>query len=221
MLYDVASGKRIKEPFNHINWAHKVLLKAEEAEHFNLQQCLFGEHQLVNKAKPIAIVESEKTAIIASVYLPDFVWLACGSLTNLTVERCRILAERKVVLFPDLNCLAKWNEKANQLRAALGCCISVSDLLERKASDAEKAQGLDLADFLVRFKPKLNLSQRDVEGLFDEYLERASVLEYDAGFDRTEAEKQAWREMFGLQSVCPISLSNSDAAIKICIAEQR
>ena len=35
-----------------------------------LKQCFFGEHLLREKTMPVAIVESEKTAIISSVYLP-------------------------------------------------------------------------------------------------------------------------------------------------------
>lgn len=91
---------------------------------------------------PIAIVESEKTAIIASIYLPEFIWLACGSLTNLTADKCRVLEGRKVILFPDLNCFEKWGEKAKQLQARLSCSITVSDLLERKSTEADKTNGL-------------------------------------------------------------------------------
>mgnify|MGYP005995292769 CR=1 FL=1 len=80
MLYNASSGKRIKEPYNHINWVHKAL----KLDSFNLEQCYFGEHLLnENKSKPVAIVESEKTAIISSIYLPEFIWLACGSVNNL------------------------------------------------------------------------------------------------------------------------------------------
>ena len=31
-----------------------------------------------DKTKPIALVESEKTALIASYYLPQFLWIASG-----------------------------------------------------------------------------------------------------------------------------------------------
>ena len=145
MLYNPSTGKRIKEPYNHITWAHKALKLPE----FTLKQCFFGEHLLKDKTKPVAIVESEKTAIIASQYLPQFIWLAVGSLTNLSRKRCLVLLNRDVVLFPDLNGFEKWKEKANQLPGFNS--LTVSDLLERKATDAERKKGLDLADYLVKY----------------------------------------------------------------------
>jgi len=148
MLYSPTTGKRVKEPFNHINWVHKALKQPE----FELRQCLFGEHLLIDKTKPVALVESEKTAVIASVYLPQFIWVAVGSLTNLNDEKCSILKGRTVTLFPDLNGFEKWNNKAKELSHL--ATFTVSDLLERKASEAEKKQGFDLADYLIKFNYK-------------------------------------------------------------------
>ena len=113
---------------------------------------MFGEHLLQDKTKPVAIVESEKTAVIASVYLPRFIWLAVGSLTNLNAEKCSVLKGRSVILFPDLNGFEKWNTKAKELSHIAR--ITVSDLLERKATETERKQGLDLADYLIRFHYK-------------------------------------------------------------------
>lgn len=75
MLYYPETGKRVKEPYNHISWVHSLIPHKD----FNLCQCFFGEH-LINKdkTKPIALVESEKTALIASYYLPQFLWIASG-----------------------------------------------------------------------------------------------------------------------------------------------
>lgn len=148
MLYSPTTGKRVKEPFNHINWVHKALKQPE----YELRQCLFGEHLLIDKTKPVAIVESEKTAVIASVYLPQFVWVAVGSLTNLNAEKCSILKGRTVTLFPDLNGFEKWSSKAKELSHL--AIFTVSDLLERKATEAEKKQGFDLADYLIKFNYK-------------------------------------------------------------------
>ncbi|MFT5253776.1 MAG: hypothetical protein ACI87N_002821, partial [Flavobacteriales bacterium] len=76
MLYNESSGKRIKEPYSHVNWVHSVL----KLKGFNLKQCLFGLHRInIELSNPIAIVESEKTAVIMSIVAPDFIWLATGS----------------------------------------------------------------------------------------------------------------------------------------------
>lgn len=146
MLYNATNGKRIKKPHNLINWMHKIL----KINDFNLEQCLFGEHLLnANLNKPVAIVESEKTAIIASVYLPEFIWLACGSANNLNEAKTRCLKGRSVVLFPDLGCFYLWNNKIPSLTKL--ATFTTSTLLKDKASNAEKDKGLDIADYLIQF----------------------------------------------------------------------
>ena len=50
-------------------------------ENWELTKCLFGEHLLSaidEKQKTVALVESEKTAIIASSIMPKYIWLATG-----------------------------------------------------------------------------------------------------------------------------------------------
>ena len=148
MQYNPTTGKRVKNLMPPVYWVHKALKQPE----FELKQCLFGEHLLIDKTKPVAIVESEKTAIIANVYLPQFTWLAVGSLTNLNAEKCSILKGRTITLFPDLNGFDKWSIKAKELSHLAR--FTVSDLLERKATEAEKKQGLDLADFLIKLNYK-------------------------------------------------------------------
>jgi hypothetical protein len=150
MLYD-DHLHRLKKPFDHITWAQTVL----KIENFNLKQSLFGEHLLKGNTNQVAIVESEKTAIISSIYLPQFIWLSSGNLNGLNIEKLKVLQGRKVVLFPDLNAYDKWSSKAKEFEKELpGTSFKVSDLLERKASDEEKAKGLDLADYLLRFDVK-------------------------------------------------------------------
>jgi uncharacterized protein (DUF427 family) len=150
MLYD-ENLHRIKKPYDHITWTQTVL----KIENFNLKQCLFGEHLLKGNTKPVAIVESEKTAIIASIYLPQFIWLSCGNLNGLNIEKLKVLQGRKVCLFPDLNAYDNWSNKAKQFEKELPeISFKVSDLLERKAIESEKAKGLDIADYLLRFDTK-------------------------------------------------------------------
>lgn len=144
MAYSPLTGKRVKEPFNHISWVHKVL----NIKDFNLQQCFFGEHLLKDSANKVAIVESEKTALIASVYLPEFTWLAVGSLNNLSKSRCSILRGKDVTLFPDLEAFEKWSLQAEKL-LDIGV-FKVSSILENNASIEDREGGLDLADYLIR-----------------------------------------------------------------------
>ncbi|MEP6466166.1 MAG: DUF6371 domain-containing protein [Parafilimonas sp.] len=148
MLYNPTTGKRVKEPYDHITWVHKVL----KLPGFELKQCFEGEHLLHDKTKPVAITESIKAAIIASVYLPQFIWIAAGSKDGLSLEKCKVLAGRNIALFPDLNGFQLWSKKANEFSHIAR--FIVSDLLERKATEAEKKQGLDLADYLIRYSYK-------------------------------------------------------------------
>lgn len=162
MLYG-ADGKRVKEPYNHINWVHVIMRNAKgrvrnenndtsaigiPTSDFTLKQCLFGEHLLKETPQaPVAIVESEKSAIIASVYWPQFIWLAAGSLSNLNADKCGVLQGRNVTLFPDLNCFDKWEQKARELKLN----FKTSALLETAANNHEREQGQDVADYLLKF----------------------------------------------------------------------
>ncbi len=147
ILYNPVTGKRNKETKPPVQWVHKALKLPD----YELKQCLFGEHILsIEPLKPVAIVESEKTAIIASIYLPQYIWLASGAKEGLNNEKCKVLSGRNVTLFPDLNCFEKWNSKAKELSSITR--FQVSSLLEDRATEADKIQGLDIADYLVKFK---------------------------------------------------------------------
>lgn len=141
MLYDKSNGKRIKEPYNHVNWSHKVL----KIEDFNLKQCLFGLHRIIVELnKPIAIVESEKTAIIMSLVSPDFVWMATGSKGNFKFEMLKPIKKRNIVSFPDKGEYSNWLNKVTELNS-IGFKIGVSKILEQ--TDFEN--GFDLADYYI------------------------------------------------------------------------
>lgn len=139
MLYDNTTGSRIKKPYNHINWLHKAIKEPE----FNLNQCLFGLH-LINEdyQKNIGIVESEKTALIMSLFLPNFIWLATGSKSNFKTELLKPLKNRNCFAFPDKGEFNIWNETATALNTK-GFKIAVSNLLEK----TDFNNGFDLADY--------------------------------------------------------------------------
>lgn len=168
ILFDENTGKRVKNPFPHINWAHKKINK----DKFNLKQCLFGLH-LYKKVfatslqKPtttllqdhnitIAIVESEKTAIIMSLFIPEYLWMATGSKQNLKLQLLEPLKNENIVVYPDKGEFEDWSKKVNELQKE-GFKIKCSSLVEN--SDFET--GTDLADIYFAMKkntPKNNFA---------------------------------------------------------------
>ena len=151
MQYNPTTGRRIKHESSAIDWVHNKMKKARVLpEDFNLQQCFFGEHLLkIYRDKPVAIVESEKSAIIASVVIPDSIWIAAGQLNGLSIEKAKVLKGRKVTLFPDLGGYKKWSIKANEIKQSLKCEIKVSTILEDIASETQRSEGLDIADYII------------------------------------------------------------------------
>ena len=155
ILFDPITGKRRKEDAYKITWVHSLL----RLPGFTLKQCLFGLHLIhLRPNAVVAIVESEKTALIAAALYPGFIWLATGGKDLLGVDRCRALKGRKVVLYPDLSAdgsaYVKWNEMATKIAAALpGTQIRVSRDMEDRASDQQRKDGLDIGDFLLAEQP--------------------------------------------------------------------
>lgn len=160
MLYDEETGKRVKMNGKAcIDWVHSLLIRNNQLEHFKLSQCLYGLHQInvATKDKVVAVVESEKTAILMTPIMPQFIWLACGSASNLKPEFFFDLMNRELILFPDLGCYEKWYKKSDKLRE-INPNIHVSDLLKNKATEQDKTKGLDLADFLIKRDTKSGLA---------------------------------------------------------------
>jgi hypothetical protein len=104
---------------------------------------LFGLHRInEDYQKTIGIVESEKTAIILSIFIPEYIWIATGSKQNLKFDLFKPLKKRKIVLFPDKGEYLYWNNKAAELNA-IGFRIGVSEYLEKQCNFEA---GTDLAD---------------------------------------------------------------------------
>lgn len=146
MLYDATTGKRVKHPQPHVCWVHTEMKQKD----YNLRQCFFGEHLLpLYPDKQVFIVESEKTAVIASHFMPDVLWIATGGKNGCFNERAvSVLAGRDVVLMPDLGVTQEWQGKLPILDKACHS-VSVNDVLETMATDEQRSQGLDIADFLL------------------------------------------------------------------------
>ncbi len=109
MLYNSETGKRIKEPYNHVTWVHSVLHKGD----YNLRQCFFGEHLLSeDKSCPVALVESEKTALYRLLLSAAIPMDSIGGKNGcFNANSLSVLAGRSVVLFPDLGATDYWQSK--------------------------------------------------------------------------------------------------------------
>lgn len=160
MQYNPRTGKRIKNRSGAINWVHnKLKYNNPDYANFNLCQCYFGEHLLrLNPDKPVAIVEAEKTAIITSMIIPQYNWLATGNLNGLNIEKSRVLENRDIVLYPDAGCYEKWRKKMQQIKNEIFCHITISNLIEIHATLKQKEAGYDLADYIIeQLKSKKHL----------------------------------------------------------------
>lgn len=148
MAYDSTSGHRIKDesgvPFPCSFIHSRLIRRGTLPPDFVAEQCLFGEHLLAlpdEADHPVGLVESEKTAIICSGAMPDFVWLATGGKENLNAQRLQPLRSRKVVIFPDADGVEQWRSIVKD--AALPFA-SVNDYARKHGS--EKA---DIADLII------------------------------------------------------------------------
>jgi hypothetical protein len=120
--------------------------------------CLFGAHLVYDGSKGIKtviLVESEKTAIVCSILLPQYVWVAYGGINGLTEPKIQCLIGHTVVIIPDMseNAVAIMYDKLFQFRF-LGIKASVWDMTEGKTNQELKDEGLyncDLEDIFRLF----------------------------------------------------------------------
>ncbi len=153
MLYDVNTGRRVKNNGAKVSWVHSEL----RLNNFELRQCFFGEHLLTDERKVVAIVEAEKTAIVASLFWPQFIWIATGGIQNFKLENCKHLSGRDVVVFPDLGGYETWSQKMNSFSTIAN--FKISRFLEQHASIEERDDGWDLADYLLEWESPVKFDE--------------------------------------------------------------
>nr|WP_320947530.1 DUF6371 domain-containing protein [Bacteroides intestinalis] len=148
--YNREDGHRIKD--NSVNWVHSLLKKRSVVgDEWTLTQCLFGEHLLSQAAdwrKVVAVVESEKTALVCAIQYPECVWLATGGKSQLAADKMTVLAGRTVIFYPDVDAYQEWKQRT----MAFSFCrsVTVSDFLERNATEEYRRRKVDIADLILR-----------------------------------------------------------------------
>lgn len=189
-------------------WMHTELKREGSlSENFELNQCYFGEHLLPEYPDlTVIIVEAEKTAIIASLCFPEFLWLSCGGKQSLQVDGLKRFRGRKIILCPDADGFDKWSAIAQSARAA-GIDVSISSLIDNHATGEQKANGYDLADYLIEEQTEINrlnhfadcyntklISVMNDESLFRQFEtildEQKAIRVIDGDLSDTEAEAQ-------------------------------
>lgn len=160
MCYNPETGHRIKEPQAFVSWAHSELRMPD----FHLKQCLFGEYLLKSStSSPVMLVERKKTAVIMSHFIPDYLWLATGGKNGcFNREAMQVLRDRNVTLLPDLGATEQWKAKSAML-SEICKKVSVSDILERIATEEQRNQGLDIADFFLLSPSKRQILQQMIQ----------------------------------------------------------
>lgn len=140
----LSNGHRDKSDTFPVTWAHKHRRLKDQFKGEELKQCLFGEHLLTkHPEKPVALVESEKTAVIMSRIYPETLWLATGGSQGIkSDERLAPLHGRKVLLIPDNGQYWNWKRTADKYG------WMISDALEKDVP----FDGADVLDIIEQFK---------------------------------------------------------------------
>lgn len=147
ILYNIKTGKRIKEPFSYITWIHSPLKDNLFGDNnsFYLNQCFFGEHLLNDNPKTINVVESEKTAILCSVLNTNTYWIATGGLNNINEEKLKPFKDKELIFHPDKGkAFNEWSKKLKPFMKDYN--IKISDFVEKKD---ELQVGEDIGDFII------------------------------------------------------------------------
>ena len=140
----------------HLLGSEKCRVKSEKfatAVHTKQNSCNSFNSWLKNN---IAVVESEKSAVILSEHFPQHVWLATGGLGNVQADKFRPLRGHRVTLFPDTDPDGKtfkaWYDAAQLVMQQPfwedSPPITVSPLLELHATEEQKRRKIDLVDYL-------------------------------------------------------------------------
>lgn len=147
MKYDPVTGHRIKDDSSicPVTWIHALMKRRGLLpEEWVLSQCLFGEYLLSRYPdRTVALVESEKTAVICAGFIPEYVWLATGGKTRLG-NKLDVLSGRKVVAYPDVDAYDYWRERLVDYPN-----IIISDYLQKVAGKDPSASHMDLADLIL------------------------------------------------------------------------
>ncbi len=147
--YSIDTGHRLKNTAYPVTWVHPVFKRhGYIPQSWEMTQVLFGEH-LIDKYpdKIICLVEAEKSAVFCAGLMPEYLWVATGGKTQLG-DRLNVLRGRRVIAIPDVDAFDSW---ADYFQHRLDLDVTVSDFVERFATDADRKAQIDIADLFIRW----------------------------------------------------------------------
>lgn len=131
------SGKRDKDKYP-FSLQHK-----SDTEQYSM--CFYGEHLLSGRQdSTVCIVESEKTAVIASWFYPDYEWLATGGISGAKKNdyaRVNLADGRRCLVIIDADPVRKIPKAVAELQA-LGANVNTVDLFP------DRKDKTDIADYI-------------------------------------------------------------------------
>lgn len=139
---------------------------------FNLTHSCFGE-QFINEGKPIYLVESAKTVLLCSIFLPQFTFISCGSMGNFSTsfKFLNSLRDRDIFLMPDCGKgFIEWTEKS-QLKEMKDFFKSITIDNRLNSFSKELKDGADIGDWLIQYEapafifPTVELIEPAIEAL--------------------------------------------------------
>lgn len=144
-------GHRVKKERDAVDWLHARYMRQQgkKASDFHLRQCLFGEHLLAERLDDmVGLIESEKSAIIAAMAFPDFVWVSCGGKHGFKPDLCKPLAGRDVLVYADADATDEWRGRMAQLSFCRS--IRLSDWSKGEPQGSKR----DIADLIIEEKKR-------------------------------------------------------------------
>lgn len=204
-------GHRDRESHGNFGWVHNMLARAGKVnlDATPYKTCYFGEHliNMLNEDATVCVVESEKTALLCSIYwgmTRDYIWVACGGMTYLTKERLAPFMQRHlyIALYPDHDGMKQWTERMNEVIRQTNydrlSIQSVFILKYWKESDGQKA---DVADIIVR-----QLTHHEDQKAAPEHAKVDNLrLQLDAAFERMKKSNKHFKLLADRLGLEPLS----------------
>ena len=164
----------------------------ETNQEYRYKVCLFGEHiKRIDTNRWTMVVESEKTAVIAEHFYPQYYWVACSAGDGLTNQKAAFLKRKNVCWLCDADDKGRVNSSLKTL---------IRNKIKHKIVDLfpERTDGWDLADAIdAGLRP--NIQEFLDKAEFVSLGKKSEVLFGDLKVEKTLKVTSGNAEMFDIK----------------------